>query len=319
MRLTRYLNEKVRDVSFKSDEYYVIRGSVITDEDLEKAKKIIKVLEKDCKKFIREIKPAKFFMYRGTHRLPEDKPIRRVVPRSNRRPTDLHIELHEKLGNEFRKKFGWDPRSEGVFATFDYDIARGYGSNTASFWPIGDYKYIYSPDIEDVFTYFGGTDYRDLESRAEDLKDEYWRKYDQGGRGTWEYDGEDLETNHWSEAVRKAKDMNTEVDYDENNLVWIPEMEEWEYVDERRSELEDELDDNIYDLVKSYKERNLAQTAEYARPVEVMFKCKAYYVVDIKYDHLIYEALVRGRKLSNLVTGHSRILKPYTKQAKDPF
>ena len=48
----------------------------------------------------------------------------------------------------FYRKFKWKPRSTGVFCTGDKEQAKGYGG-LATVWPIGNFKYIWNPEIRD--------------------------------------------------------------------------------------------------------------------------------------------------------------------------
>ena len=327
MRLRTFLNEKIRaiDIAGFPERYAVIMNQL----ELVKLKKVIALLQKDCRKFINEIKPTKHFVYRGSHRLREKNVIMRVVPRTNRRPSDLHIELHNKINQALYDKFGWWPRTEGVFATFDYDIARGYGSQTCSFWPIGNYEYIYSQTIDDIFSEFSGDNYESLEDSEHGFKDDYWHKFDEGGKGHWEYDGEDLETNDRSDAIEKAKEIDINNDKPGtltlSALEWVPEETEDEYVSRNMNNIEDELDDKIDDMIHTYKNKHFVETLNYDKPVEIMFKCKAYYLIHKEFDSFLYEGLFKGRKFNDLVTGwgrqfpHERKIKDNTDLFGDPF
>ena len=64
----------------------------------------------------------------------------------DRKPRDIKIEIHNKLNNEFIKKFDWPVRN-GVFAQRDIDI-RG-----CVFLPIGKFNYVWSPKIYDLYPY----------------------------------------------------------------------------------------------------------------------------------------------------------------------
>src|SRR5574343_260209 len=76
-----------------------------------------------------------------------------IVPRSDRRPSDTNIIIHNELDSKFRKIFGLKARSEGVFVTGSVDQAGEYGIYTYAFFPIGKYKFIWSTDIKDATVY----------------------------------------------------------------------------------------------------------------------------------------------------------------------
>jgi hypothetical protein len=65
-----------------------------------------------------------------------------------RTPTDTPEEIQKWIDDEFEKKFGWRPRSQGVFAS-----ASVFGAYNPRFifFPIGKYKYIWSPEVQDFF------------------------------------------------------------------------------------------------------------------------------------------------------------------------
>jgi hypothetical protein len=70
--------------------------------------------------------------------------------RKNRQPSDTPDEFHE-LANEFLlQKFGWKPRTDGVFATSSHTEANGYGMQHV-FFPIGPVDYIWSPHAKDLY------------------------------------------------------------------------------------------------------------------------------------------------------------------------
>jgi hypothetical protein len=133
-----------------------------------------------------------------------------------------------------------------------------------------------------------------------------------------EYKGEDLETNDREEAINKADKMDdSRPNFDD--LEWVPEETEDEFVAEMMDDKEGDLEDNIRDTIKTYKDTNLVHTAHMAVPVEVMFRCKAYYLVNNDYDGILYEALIKGRKFSNLMTGWDAIHNPDArKHVSDP-
>lgn len=88
-------------------------------------------------------------LYRGAKRDIYDYQINKT--RSNRKPKDMPLVIHNKFNNEFNKKFGWKARSEGVFATSDKNATDDFGSRYI-FIPSEPYSFIYSTVIKDLFT-----------------------------------------------------------------------------------------------------------------------------------------------------------------------
>jgi len=111
---------------------------------------IIKRLKKDCKPFLQEIKKAKGFLYRGSSYYVQT--MRKAIPRTDRKPTDTPIKLHDQANDFFIKKFGWAGRN-GVFASHLIQALQ-YGrdaTGTYLFFPIKEYKFIWSPEIDDFW------------------------------------------------------------------------------------------------------------------------------------------------------------------------
>jgi hypothetical protein len=117
---------------------------------------IISLLDKNCKPFIKELQSGKNFLVRMGPKYAVKQDIIVTSPRKNRRPTDSPQHIHEEMDDMLKSKFGWKPRSEGLFAW----IVQRKGSS--SFWtsnwrssrlvfPVGSYKYVYSPEIKDVY------------------------------------------------------------------------------------------------------------------------------------------------------------------------
>ena len=227
-------------------------------------------LLKDCKPFLKELKKSMSstgsFFYRGYNNFNGDiYGFQKKKSRMNRRPRDTPLEVHRKIDNKFYDMFGWHVRSEGIFVTSGLKFAKSYGTSTM-FFPIGKYKYVWSPKIEDLYDGFGS---ESLENVEDALRD----NYDNGGDSEYEYEleyGEDSNGGHW--------------DGDE----WIPDLD-YDYwltlkIDEVIYDFEEELEKSI----KGFK-RNDMKGALKSRH-ETIFKCSEYYLVSYQ-DH--YENLLK--------------------------
>jgi hypothetical protein len=133
MRLEQYITEKRSPVD-------------IPGYDMEKNASIIKT---DCQPFFKENTSGRF-LYRGTNKSIGE--IEKIIPRKERKPSDMPRFLHNELNIVFAKKFGWPVRN-GVFATSDDREAEEYG-DLYLFFPIGNYKYVWSPKIPDLWKLF---------------------------------------------------------------------------------------------------------------------------------------------------------------------
>ena len=104
----------------------------------------ISKIRENCKPFLSE----KVIMYRGSKK---DIPLmRKTRRRKMRKPKDTDIRIHKIADKFFMKKFGWKPRTQGVFAVGSRTSAMSYG-RPYYFFPIGKFRYVWSPIKSDFF------------------------------------------------------------------------------------------------------------------------------------------------------------------------
>lgn len=118
--------------------------------ELEEVKDAIATIKRDCKPFLDQL--GGNLMYRGS-RSQNHGPTRLFSKRgvrTNRRPTNTDPHVHDQMNDWFEKKFKIKARSETVFTTGRFADAKGYGTVYCIF-PIGDFKFIWSPKIDDLF------------------------------------------------------------------------------------------------------------------------------------------------------------------------
>jgi hypothetical protein len=78
-----------------------------------------------------------------------------ITPSKNRLPRDTDWKIAKAVDELFFKKFHWRPRSEGVFVFPPNGPASGYGQGDPfSIFPIGDFDFVYSPDVMDLTELF---------------------------------------------------------------------------------------------------------------------------------------------------------------------
>jgi len=128
----------------------------IHDEDIESIQKIIDTLKSKCSKYYNEVKKNGHVFFRGTYKVDWREPITAITPRTDRRPKDTSKVLHNLIDDMLEKKFGWRPRSEGVFTTSHRGMVTSYG-NQFSVWPIGDFKFVWSDETRDLFNWLRHT------------------------------------------------------------------------------------------------------------------------------------------------------------------
>jgi hypothetical protein len=117
-----------------------------------KEEEILEILWRDCKPFLNEhfkSKTSMGLLYRGSSSK-SVKDIRKINVRKNREPRDVNILIHNIFNDLFQEKFGWKARSEGVFVVANKKYSSIYGKSHI-FFPIGNYEYLWNPDITDLF------------------------------------------------------------------------------------------------------------------------------------------------------------------------
>ncbi|WP_407305210.1 hypothetical protein [Acinetobacter sp.] len=110
----------------------------------------IGLIQRDCKPFLSQANGG--LLYRGMRSAVGEKAVvfSKKTPRTDRKPRNTDIRLHKIMDDWFNEKFGVKARSEAVFCTGDFIDALSYGAAYAIF-PIGDFKFIWSEYINDLF------------------------------------------------------------------------------------------------------------------------------------------------------------------------
>jgi len=274
MRLQSYLNETI-DPSITKD--------------------IWTKLTKDCMPFLKELKksnsPRDKFLYRGFHGGMYSE-IQRKKVRADREPSDTPQAIHDRLNKAFKKKFGWNVRSEGAFATSDSQRAGGYGTPFI-FFPIGKYKYIWSEEVVDLYQYLGGhhLEYamNVLYGDYSDIIDDYNIIYgEDNDNGDWYYDGKRLK--RYPDGPHVFKELGLTVgEYDKNKLKWVPDVALDDYLKQKKEETIDGFYKSMNRALSTYQTNNM-RDAMIAQS-EIVFKCKEYYAVKTAYALPLYELM----------------------------
>ena len=92
----------------------------------------------------------KNLFYRGYYKNINN--ILKIQTRKDRKPLGTELDLHKSLNKFFKKKFGWNVRSEGTFVSGKVSEVEQYGKPYI-FFPIKQYKYVWSPEINDLTLY----------------------------------------------------------------------------------------------------------------------------------------------------------------------
>jgi hypothetical protein len=184
-------------------------------------------------------------------------------------------ELHDYLDEQFKKKFGWKARSEGVFCVRSKQIAYNYG-NPYSVFPIGNYKYIYSNKIHDLYVHFD--ELKEIPAVFSILRDDAPDNFKYWSDSTWEdylkLYGRD-KNGQW---IHKGKPIDKKdfEKYEYPSLDWKPEIEYEEYIEDMVLELREKLYKYIDKIMRTYKTTNLKDSDLKA---EIMLKCDEYYML----------------------------------------
>ena len=107
----------------------------------------------NCSKYIKEIKGAKGALVRTIAQfgITSKGAVIKKKTRPDRKPKDIPIEIHKKIDDMFYKTYGWRARSKNVAFCWAMPFNYPTFSNLSLFFPVGNYKYLWSPDVEDLF------------------------------------------------------------------------------------------------------------------------------------------------------------------------
>jgi hypothetical protein len=195
-----------------------------------------------------------------------------VYPRKDRKPKDLAEHYHKGMDRVFYDKFGWRPRSEGVFVTNNFVTAESYGNAVNIFFPVNGFSFVWSTIYSDLYTnVFQSFDEEDIQISWEDA----YGNWKMGG-GQW--------VSTKGKKTKSLKNMDGEIFWEEemekhgfeetNGTIWL-----WEPYVSYENFLDNILDKKYENTVKSYTDDNLPDAIKSGH--EIMFKCKYYYIMRV--------------------------------------
>jgi hypothetical protein len=289
-KITKYTNDDIikNDIE-RYDRYYqrlnLEYEQIYNHSDFQK---IWRLIEKDCKPFLDEIKrTGSDLIFRGVNQLDSNVAYGMDKRRSrrDRQPKDMNPVIQKEFDEKFLDKFGIKLRSEGTFTTKDPLQAEAYSRYSQSrkrkekflFFPIGDYKYFWNPEVDDLFTkiedqqwYYKRSFNPDYTFADIDCEKDEWNS-------KWGDPEEKL--NAWTSlGGGKGKRINNE---------WIPDLSFEEYLEQQKKKLLSECDENISKFVNGYKNTNI----EDVKHQEITFICDEYYLVDDVFLHKIIKKI----------------------------
>jgi len=124
----------------------------ITESNLTLAS-AIEGIKKNCKPFLKDMRGSIGTLVRmqGDARR---KPILFKNIRKERNPLDTQKEIHTYADEWFNKKFGWRARSNVIFCWGrPFGDITFYISSYYLVFPVGKYKYVWSPEVKDLTEY----------------------------------------------------------------------------------------------------------------------------------------------------------------------
>ena len=118
----------------------------INEEDIDTFAQQVRA---NCHEWLTELGGKVFWRgYEPDEEEDAEKPIV-VWTEKDRSPRDTPYDIHTFVDNYLHKRFGWFPRSSGVFCTPSYSVAHNYG-RVYAVMPIGKYKYIWATRVSDM-------------------------------------------------------------------------------------------------------------------------------------------------------------------------
>lgn len=284
---------------------YLINEQDYTPIQLDAAK-IYTTLSKDCKMFLKEFEKTEQPVPKGSKSIPSsyrwllrgtykstDK-IKKVTPRSDRQPKDTPPELHKLLDWEFKRRFGWYARSEGVFVTGYYQDAKAYGTAIYMVFPIGRYDYIWSPKVKDLYEEFESQGYLHWFEEGDplDFLDDIWLDWEdlygsESKGGHWQISTFELDSRRLEDAIKEvdklvdageitSKDLDVRIE-------WVPDVSKEVYIEKRKKEYEKQIQNDLDKWLSTYRGKGNLKGAINSGS-EIMLRCDSYYIVNMNYD-----------------------------------
>lgn len=119
---------------------------------------LLKIIEADCCEFVNQLKHCEegSFLFRGYNK--EIATFNEFTHNMDyRKPVNTPLEIHNKINQTFKNKFGWNIRN-GAFC-YGMNILKyepfdlGYGTQYI-FFPVGKFDFVYNPQHFDLYRYF---------------------------------------------------------------------------------------------------------------------------------------------------------------------
>lgn len=145
------MNCKLRKTMYQKliEKYLIEAKNPLSDIENKNILNIFQKIKENCSEILKLYRKTGRVFWRGTNHYVT---LKKFKPRKNRKPYDMSIFFQKLLNKKFNEKFGWNPRSEGVFATQSKDITGMYGTPNI-FLPFDGFEYLWSPKTQDLYIY----------------------------------------------------------------------------------------------------------------------------------------------------------------------
>lgn len=142
MKFLNYLNELILPKKPKGNP-----GIGLTKDLIE----AISIIKKDCLIFLNQVKgKVNYPLIRHVQPAVTETQLIKKITRSNRKAMHTKQDVSDFYDNELKKKFGWKPRSEGVFC---WGQNRNWAGDSRGFFmfPIGNFKFVWNTEVADLY------------------------------------------------------------------------------------------------------------------------------------------------------------------------
>lgn len=128
-----------------------MRASEFLTENNTKYNEVIELITEKCQPYIDVLRQTNGSpLYRGMKGFADSIVYKVYSPRPDRRSSDTPTEIHNAFNQAFRDEYGY-PFRNGIFCTGSQSVAEEYGNMVSVVFPIGDLKFVWSDEIEDLF------------------------------------------------------------------------------------------------------------------------------------------------------------------------
>jgi hypothetical protein len=223
-------------------------------------------IERDCKYYLdilRENLPKEKRLIRTESELGDPIIIKKTT-RKDRKPRDTPLLIHNIVDDILSKKFGWKPRSEGVFCVISGESYHGWHHML----PVGKFSYVWSPKIEDLTKELAC----DISRRLLNLWKEWRYKGDESVWGKMPYgDGQ-----AWDEPKPPIVELAFKYPCNEKSKKILKLVTTILRNKEKEHKV---IMETIEETLKSYTNKDIKKYLNLERENEISINCNEYYML----------------------------------------